>query len=199
MMVMISAHSMLTLYLGLELLSLSLYAMVAFSRDDPLAAEAAMKYFVLGAIASGCFLFGISIVYGLTGSLDLGEIGRAVRTLDGLNVHLLFGLSFILVGVAFKFGAVPFHMWMPDVYQGAPTAVTLFIGTAAKMASFALLVRVLIEGLGPLHSSWGGMVTGAVHPVHGSGQCGGHRADQSQTHAGLFDDLPRRLHPAWAC
>ena len=158
MMVMISAHSMLTLYLGLELMSLCLYAMVAFSRDDPLAAEAAMKYFVLGAIASGCFLFGTSIVYGLTGSLDLGEIGRAVRTLDGLNVHLLFGLSFILVGVAFKFGAVPFHMWMPDVYQGAPTAVTLFIGSAAKLASFALLVRVLIEGLGPLHSSWGGMV-----------------------------------------
>ncbi len=158
MMVMISAHSMLTLYLGLELLSLCLYAMVAFSRDDPLAAEAAMKYFVLGAIASGCFLFGTSIIYGLTGSLDLGEIGRAVRTLDGLNVHLLFGLSFILVGVAFKFGAVPFHMWIPDVYQGAPTAVTLFIGSAAKLASFALLVRVLIEGLGPLHSSWGGMV-----------------------------------------
>lgn len=158
MMVMISAHSMLTMYLGLELLSLCLYAMVAFSRDDPLAAEAAMKYFVLGAIASGCFLFGTSIVYGLTGSLDLGEIGRAVRTLDGLNVHLLFGLSFILVGVAFKFGAVPFHMWIPDVYQGAPTSVTLFIGSAAKLASFALLVRVLIEGLGPLHSSWGGMV-----------------------------------------
>jgi len=158
MMVMISAHSMLTLYLGLELMSLCLYAMVAFSRDDPLAAEAAMKYFVLGAIASGCFLFGTSIVYGLTGSLDLGEIARAARTLDGLNVHLLFGLSFILVGVAFKFGAVPFHMWIPDVYQGAPTAVTLFIGSAAKLASFALLVRVLIEGLGPLHSSWGGMV-----------------------------------------
>lgn len=158
MMVMISAHSMLTLYLGLELLSLCLYAMVAFSRDDPLAAEAAMKYFVLGAIASGCFLFGTSIIYGLTGSLDIGEIGRAVRTLDGLNIHLLFGLSFILVGVAFKFGAVPFHMWIPDVYQGAPTAVTLFIGSAAKLASFALLVRVLIEGLGPLHSSWGGMV-----------------------------------------
>lgn len=158
MMVMISAHSMLTLYLGLELLSLCLYAMVAFSRDDPLAAEAAMKYFVLGAIASGCFLFGTSIIYGLTGSLDLGEIGRAVRTLDGLNVHLLFGLSFILVGVAFKFGAVPFHMWIPDVYQGAPTSVTLFIGSAAKLASFALLVRVLVEGLGSLQSSWGGMV-----------------------------------------
>jgi NADH-quinone oxidoreductase subunit N len=158
MMVMISAHSMLTLYLGLELLSLCLYAMVAFSRDDPLAAEAAMKYFVLGAIASGCFLFGVSIIYGLTGSLDLGEIGRAVRTLDGLNIHLLFGLSFILVGVAFKLGAVPFHMWIPDVYQGAPTSVTLFIGSAAKLGSFALLVRVLMEGLGPLQSSWGGMV-----------------------------------------
>ncbi|MGB5210187.1 MAG: NADH-quinone oxidoreductase subunit NuoN [Gammaproteobacteria bacterium] len=158
MMVIISAHSMLTLYLGLELLSLCLYAMVAFSRDDPIAAEAAMKYFVLGAIASGCFLFGVSVIYGLTGSLDIAEIGRAARTLDGLNIHLLFGLSFVLVGVAFKLGAVPFHMWIPDVYQGAPTPVTLFIGSAAKLGSFALLMRVLVEGLGGLQTSWGGMM-----------------------------------------
>jgi NADH-quinone oxidoreductase subunit N len=157
-MVMISAHSMLSLYLGLELMSLSLYAMVAFSRDDPVAAESAMKYFVLGAIASGCFLFGTSILYGVTGTLDIGQIARAAATLDGLNVHLLFALSFILVGVAFKFGAVPFHMWIPDVYQGAPTSVTLFIGSAAKVASFAMLVRVLVEGLGHLHESWSGML-----------------------------------------
>jgi len=157
-MVMISAHSMLTLYLGLELMSLSLYAMVAFSRDDPVAAEAAMKYFVLGAIASGCFLFGTSILYGVTGTLDLGQIARAVATLDGLNIHLLFALSFILVGVAFKFGAVPFHMWIPDVYHGAPTAVTLFIGSAAKVASFAMLLRVVVEGLGQIHESWSGML-----------------------------------------
>jgi len=157
-MVMISAHSMLTLYLGLELLSLSLYAMVAFSRDDPIAAEAAMKYFVLGAIASGCFLFGTSILYGVTGSLDLAEIQRATQTLDALNIHLMFAVSFILVGVAFKFGAVPFHMWMPDVYQGAPTSVTLFIGSAAKVASFAMLIRIVADSLGALHDSWGGML-----------------------------------------
>lgn len=157
-MVMISAHNMLSLYLGLELMSLSLYAMVAFSRDDPVAAESAMKYFVLGAIASGCFLFGTSILYGVTGTLDLGEIARAAATLDGLNIHLLFALSFILVGVAFKFGAVPFHMWIPDVYHGAPTSVTLFIGSAAKVASFAMLMRVLVEGLGGLHESWSGML-----------------------------------------
>jgi NADH-quinone oxidoreductase subunit N len=157
-MVMISAHSMLTLYLGLELLSLSLYAMVAFSRDDPIAAEAAMKYFVLGAIASGCFLFGTSILYGVTGTLDLGEIQRATRTLDALNIHLMFAVSFILVGIAFKLGAVPFHMWLPDVYQGAPTSVTLFIGSAAKVASFAMLIRIVAESLGPLHANWGGML-----------------------------------------
>jgi NADH-quinone oxidoreductase subunit N len=157
-MVMVSAHSMLSLYLGLELLSLSLYAMVAFSRDDPVAAESAMKYFVLGAIASGCFLFGTSILYGVTGTIDLGEIARAVATLDGLNIHLLFALSFILVGVAFKLGAVPFHMWVPDVYHGAPTSVTLFIGTAAKIGSFAMLMRVVVEGLGGLHESWSGML-----------------------------------------
>ena len=157
-MVMISAHSMLSLYLGLELMSLSLYAMVAFSRDDPVAAESAMKYFVLGAIASGCFLFGTSILYGVTGTLDIAEIARAAETLDGLNVHLLFALSFILVGVAFKFGAVPFHMWIPDVYQGAPTSVTLFIGSAAKIASLAMLLRVLVEGLWPLQESWSSML-----------------------------------------
>ncbi|MGD8482946.1 MAG: NADH-quinone oxidoreductase subunit NuoN, partial [Gammaproteobacteria bacterium] len=157
-MVMISAHSMLSLYLGLELMSLSLYAMVAFARDNPVAAESAMKYFVLGAIASGCFLFGTSILYGVTGTLDISEIARAASTLDRLNIHLLFALSFILVGVAFKFGAVPFHMWIPDVYQGAPTSVTLFIGSAAKVASLAMLLRVLVEGLWPLHPSWSGML-----------------------------------------
>jgi NADH-quinone oxidoreductase subunit N len=157
-LVLISAHNMLTLYLGLELLSLSLYALVAISRDNPVSSEAAMKYFVLGAIASGCFLFGTSIVYGTTGSLDIGAIGEAAATLGDLDIHVLFGLSFILVAIAFKFGAVPFHMWVPDVYQGAPTPVTLFIGSAAKVASFALLLRVIVEGLGELYSSWSGML-----------------------------------------
>ena len=156
--VMISAHSMLSLYLGLEIMSLSLYAMVAFNRESPLAAEAAMKYFILGAIATGCFLYGTSILYGVTGSLDLGEIARRTMELDGLDVHLLVALSFILVGVAFKFGAVPFHMWVPDVYQGAITPVTLFIGTAAKIASLAMIFRVLVEGLGPMHASWADML-----------------------------------------
>ena len=156
--VMISAHSMLSLYLGLELMSLSLYAMVAFNRESPMAAEAAMKYFILGAIATGCFLYGTSILYGVTGSIDLGEIARRATELDGLDLHVLIALSFILVGVAFKFGAVPFHMWLPDVYQGASTPVTLFIGTAAKIASLAMIVRVLVEGLGALQPSWSGML-----------------------------------------
>jgi len=156
--VMISAHSMLSLYLGLELMSLSLYAMVAFNRDSPMAAEAAMKYFILGAIATGCFLYGTSILYGVTGSLDLGEIAQRAGELDRLDIHILVALSFILVGVAFKFGAVPFHMWLPDVYQGAITPVTLFIGTAAKIASLAMIYRVVVEGLGELHGSWADML-----------------------------------------
>ena len=156
--VMISAHSMLSLYLGLELMSLSLYAMVAFNRDSPIAAEAAMKYFILGAIATGCFLYGTSLLYGVTGSLDLGEIASRAAELDALDIPVLVALSFILVGVAFKFGAVPFHMWLPDVYQGASTPVTLFIGTAAKIASLAMIFRVLVEGLGALQPSWSGML-----------------------------------------
>lgn len=156
--VMISAHSMLSLYLGLELMSLSLYALVAFNRDSPMAAEAAMKYFILGAIATGCFLYGTSILYGITGTFDLGEVARRAADLDALNIPLLVALSFIIVGVAFKFGAVPFHMWLPDVYQGASTPVTLFIGTAAKIASLAMIFRVLVEGLGALQPSWSGML-----------------------------------------
>ena len=153
MMVMVSAHSMLTLYLGLELLSLSLYAMVAFRRDSLEATEAAMKYFVLGAIASGMLLYGMSMIYGISGSLDIGEIGAFVA-LNPDNIVLLFGLVFVVVGLAFKLGAVPFHMWIPDVYHGAPTSVTLFIGTAPKIAGFAMVMRLLVEGLGDLHAHW---------------------------------------------
>jgi NADH-quinone oxidoreductase subunit N len=155
---MISAHSMLSLYLGLELMSLSLYAMVAFNRDSSMSAEAAMKYFILGAIATGCFLYGTSILYGVTGTFNLGDVARRAADLDALNIPVLVALSFILVGVAFKLGAVPFHMWLPDVYQGALTPVTLFIGTAAKIASFAMVFRVLVEGLGALQPSWSGML-----------------------------------------
>lgn len=155
MMVMISAHSMLTMYLGLELLSLSLYAMVAFNRDSKDASEAAMKYFVLGALASGMLLYGMSLLYGITGTLDIGGVHTAVAGLeDSKKLVLGLGLVFVIVGMAFKLGAVPFHMWIPDVYHGAPTAVTLFIGTAPKIAAFAMVMRLLVEGLGDLHAQW---------------------------------------------
>jgi len=159
-MVLISANSLVTLYLGVELLALSLYAMVAFNRDSGVSAEAAIKYFVLGSIASGSLLYGMSIVYGVTGTLELGKIASVAAALGPNQIGLLFGLAFIVVGVAFKFGAVPFHMWVPDVYHGSPTAVTLFLSSAPKLASFALAFRLLAEGLGPLHASgWGGMLT----------------------------------------
>jgi len=158
MQVMISAHSLLTIYLGLELLSLSLYAMVAFDRDSSPASEAAMKYFVLGALASGMLLYGMSMLYGATGSLDLAVIASVLREMDGQDMVLVFGLCFMLVGLAFKFGAVPFHMWIPDVYHGAPTAVTLFIGSAPKIAAFAMTLRLLVEALGSLASDWQAML-----------------------------------------
>ena len=158
MLVMVSAHSLLTIYLGLELLSLSLYAMVAFDRDSPIASEAAMKYFVLGALASGMLLYGMSMLYGATGSLDLGEIAAKLSASDGNSMILVFALSFIVVGLAFKFGAVPFHMWIPDVYHGAPTAVTLFIGSAPKIAAFAMAMRLLAESMGSLSVDWQGML-----------------------------------------
>jgi NADH-quinone oxidoreductase subunit N len=158
MMVMISAHSLLTIYLGLELLSLSLYAMVATDRDSARGSEAAMKYFVLGALASGMLLYGMSMLYGATGSLDLAEIAAALTAADEKSMVLIFGLSFIVVGLAFKFGAVPFHMWVPDVYDGAPTAVTLFIGSAPKIAAFAMTMRLLVESLGSLSVDWQGML-----------------------------------------
>ena len=150
--VIISAGSLLTLYIGIELLSLSLYALVAFDRDSGVAAESAMKYFVLGAIASGCLLYGMSMVYGLTGTLLLGELAAALQGAPSLG--LIMGVVFIVVGVAFKFGAVPFHMWVPDVYHGAPSSVTLFIATAPKIASFALAFRLLSGALGNVADTW---------------------------------------------
>ena len=157
-MVMISANSLLILYLGLELLSLALYALVAFDRESSIAAESAMKYFVLGAIASGTLLYGVSVLYGITGTVDIGELGTYFSSGETPQVAALLGLAFVIVGVAFKFGAVPFHMWLPDVYQGARTPVTLLISTAPKLASFALAWRVMVEGLGGLHGSWQDMV-----------------------------------------
>jgi NADH-quinone oxidoreductase subunit N len=152
-MVMISAHSLLTLYLGLEILALSQYTLVAFNRDSATSAESAMKYFVLGAIASGTLLYGISLLYGLAGTLQLNELAQHFAGPDAINIPALLALAFVIVGVAFKFGAVPFHMWIPDVYQGAPTPVTLFIGSAPKIAAFALTWRVLVEALGPIHDT----------------------------------------------
>jgi NADH-quinone oxidoreductase subunit N len=158
-MVLISANSMITLYLGVELLALAMYAIVAFNRDSAVSAEAAIKYFVLGSIASGSLLYGMSILYGVTGSLELGPVGDAAMGYGPKHIGLLFGLAFIVVGVAFKFGAVPFHMWVPDMYQGSPTALTLFLSSAPKLASFALAFRLLAEGLGPLHDGgWSGMI-----------------------------------------
>jgi NADH-quinone oxidoreductase subunit N len=158
MMVMTSAGSLLTVYLGVELLALSLYSLVAIERDAEVPAESAMKYFVLGAIASGMMLYGFSIVYGLTGTLQLDDLAIAVREVGPDKLGLLFGLVFIVAGLAFKFGAVPFHMWVPDVYHGAATPVTLFIGSAPKIAYFVLAIRVLAEGLGAMVESWQGIL-----------------------------------------
>jgi NADH-quinone oxidoreductase subunit N len=154
MLIMASAQNFITIYLGLELLSLCLYALVAYVRDSNDAPEAAIKYFVLGAIASGLLLYGMSIMYGITGSLSLTEISSYLESVDGLNIGLIFALTFIVVGVAFKFGAVPFHMWVPDVYQGAPTAVTLFIATAPKLAAFVMAMRLLSYGMQELVDDW---------------------------------------------
>jgi NADH-quinone oxidoreductase subunit N len=158
MMVMISASHFLSLYLGLELLSLSLYAMVALQRDSATATEAAMKYFILGALASGLLLYGMSMLYGATGTLDVNAISAAIQQGVSNKALLVFGLVFIVAGLAFKLGAVPFHMWVPDVYHGAPTAMTMLIGTAPKLAAFAFVMRILVEGLQPLMIHWSGML-----------------------------------------
>jgi len=154
MSVMISGQNFLVLYLGLELLTLSSYALVALRRDHAQATEAAMKYFVLGAMASGFLLYGMSMLYGATGSLELSAVLKAIASGQVKHQVLVFGLVFIVSGLAFKIGAVPFHMWIPDVYQGAPTAATLLIGGAPKLAAFALMIRLLVEGLLPLAIDW---------------------------------------------
>jgi NADH-quinone oxidoreductase subunit N len=157
-MVLISAASLITLYLGLELMSLCLYAMVAFDRESGIAAESAIKYFVLGSMASGTLLYGMSIVYGVTGSLELGTIAGAVGGGFADNIGLIFGIAFLIVGIGFKLGAVPFHMWIPDVYEGSPTCVTVFIGTASKLAAFALAMRLLPEALAASQQDWSQML-----------------------------------------
>ena len=157
MMIMVSSAHLLLLYLGLELMSLCLYAMVAFNRDNGNASEAAMKYFVLGAIASGMLLYGMSILYGLSGSLAMADVAAAVAAVEAgsaAQLGLVFALVFIVVALAFKLGAVPFHMWIPDVYHGAPTIVTAYISSTPKIAGFAMIMRLLVEGLGGLHADW---------------------------------------------
>ncbi|MGV3680939.1 MAG: NADH-quinone oxidoreductase subunit NuoN [Acidovorax sp.] len=154
MFIMISGNNFLMLYLGLELLTLSSYALVALRRDNATATEAAMKYFVLGAMASGFLLYGLSMVYGATGSLDIGQVFKAVNSGQIRHQVLVFGLVFVVAGLAFKLGVVPFHMWIPDVYQGAPTAITLMIGGAPKLAAFAITIRLLVDGLLPLAIDW---------------------------------------------
>ena len=152
--VMISGSNFLVIYLGLELLTLSSYALVALRRDHTIASEAAMKYFVLGSLASGFLLYGLSMMYGATGSLDINEVFKAIASRQVNHQVLVFGLVFIVAGLGFKVGAAPFHMWVPDVYQGAPTAITLLIGSAPELAAFAIIIRLLVEGLLPLAFDW---------------------------------------------
>lgn len=158
MLVMIAANSFLTLYLGLELLALCLYALVAFDRDSKTGSEAAMKYFVLGALGSGMLLYGISMIYGATGSIELSAVASAVSQQGIENRVLVFGIVFLVIGIGFKFGAVPFHMWVPDIYEGAPTPVVLLLGSAPKIAAFGLAIRLLVDGMGGLHPDWQGML-----------------------------------------
>ncbi len=157
-MVLISAANLITVYLGLELMALSLYAMVALKRDDRKSSEAAMKYFILGSMASGMLLYGMSMIYGATGSLQLNEISQSVAMQGSDNMILIFGLIFLVVAMAFKFGLVPFHMWVPDLYEGAPAPVVLFISSMPKLAAFAMAIRLLQDGLSGLHVDWSGML-----------------------------------------
>ncbi len=154
MFVMIAGNNFLVIYLGLELLTLASYALVALRRDNATATEAAMKYFVLGALASGFLLYGMSMMYGATGSLDVNAVFKAINSGQVKHQVLVFGLVFVVAGLAFKLGVVPFHMWIPDVYQGAPTAITLLIGGAPKLAAFGIVIRLLVEGMLPLAIDW---------------------------------------------
>ena len=158
MMVMISSNHFLSVYIGIELLSLSLYAMVALDRDSPTATEAAMKYFVLGALASGLLLYGMSMIYGATGSLEIPAVAETLFSGKAHTTILVFGVVFLVSGIAFKLGVVPFHMWIPDVYHGAPTAVAIFIGSAPKLAAFAIVIRMLVSGLIVVSKDWQAML-----------------------------------------
>ena len=151
---MISAGNLLTVYLGIELMSFALYALIALRRDHVQSTESAMKYFVLGSLASGILLYGLSMLYGATATLDLAGIAQVIESDQAETLPLVFGLVFVVAGLAFKLGAVPFHMWVPDVYQGAPTSVTLIVGAAPKIAAFAIVMRLLVDSLHGLSSDW---------------------------------------------
>ncbi|MCF6253855.1 MAG: NADH-quinone oxidoreductase subunit N, partial [Thiomicrorhabdus sp.] len=158
MFVMISAHNMITMYLGLEIMSLAIYAMVAMRKDSAQGLEAALKYFVLGALATGMLLYGLSMIYGATGSITFPEIAEIISSGNANSMVLSFGVVFVVIGLAFKLGAVPFHMWVPDVYHGSPTAVTLFLATAPKIAAFAMLYRLLAEAMPGLLEDWRSLI-----------------------------------------
>ncbi len=158
MMIMVSANHFVLLYLGLEILALSTYVMVALNRDSAVSTEAAMKYFILGALASGLLLYGISMIYGATGSLDVAKVSKAIEFSRANDPLITFGLVFVVAGLAFKLGAVPFHMWVPDVYEGAPTPMTLFIGSASKIAALGFMIRILGDSLAGASNDWQGML-----------------------------------------
>ena len=158
MMVMVSANHFVSLYLGLELFALATYAMVALNRDSAASSEAAMKYFILGAMASGLLLYGLSMIYGATGSLDVAAVAKIIEASGANDPLITFGLVFVVAGLAFKLGVVPFHMWVPDVYEGAPTAMTLFIGSAPKIAAFGFIMRILADSMGGAVGDWQGML-----------------------------------------
>ena len=158
MMVMVAANHFVSLYLGLELLALSSYAMVALNRDSVTSSEAAMKYFILGALASGLLLYGLSMIYGATGSLDVATVSKVIEASRANDPLITFGVVFVVAGLAFKLGVVPFHMWIPDVYHGAPTAMTLFIGSAPKIAAFGFIMRILADSMGGAVGDWQGML-----------------------------------------
>ena len=194
--VMISGNNFLVIYLGLELLTLSSYALVALRRDHATSTEAAMKYFVLGALASGFLLYGLSMMYGATGSLDINQVFRAVNSGQVKHQVLVFGLVFIVAGLAFKLGVVPFHMWIPDVYQGAPTAVTLMIGGSAEAGGLRHRHPPAGAKACCRWLSTGSRCWPAGHRLAADRQPGRHRADQPQAHAGLLDHLADGLRAA---
>ena len=189
--IMVSAGDLITLYIGLEMMSLSLYAMVAFDRDSVRATEASMKYFVLGALASGLLLYGMSMVYGATGSLEFAGIAQAIYNQAANQTVLVFGLVFLVAGICFKLGVVPFHMWVPDVYQGAPTAVTMVIASAPKLAAFAMAMRLLVWALFDLAEQWQTML---MLVALASIVLGNLAAIAQQN--GLTSELSRNLHDA---